>query len=89
MPRSAGERAEALVRGRRVRLIGRVCMDMAFLDVSELPDVAVGDAVTLIGDDGTETITADELGAASGTIGYEIVARLPAHVPRTYVGSAA
>jgi alanine racemase len=87
IPRSAGERAEALVRGRRVRLVGRVCMDMAFLDVSELPDVAVGDAVTLIGDDGAETITADELGAASGTIGYEIVARLPAHVPRSYVGS--
>jgi alanine racemase len=59
-------------------------MDMAFLDVTDVRGVAAGDAVTLIGADGEERITADELGKACGTIGYEIVARLPAHVPRTY-----
>jgi alanine racemase len=84
LPRSAGNTAQALVRGTRVPVVGRICMDMAFLDVTDVRGVAAGDAVTLIGADGKEQITADELGKACGTIGYEIVARLPAHVPRTY-----
>ena len=84
LPRSAGNSAHALVRGARVPLIGRVCMDMAFLDVTDVAGVAAGDTVTLIGSDGDHTITAEELAHECGTIGYEIVARLPAHVPRTY-----
>jgi alanine racemase len=84
LPRNAGNAAEALVRGTRVPLAGRVCMNMAFLDVTDVPGVATGDVATLIGTDGSQTITAEELAAACGTIGYEIVARLPAHVPRTY-----
>jgi alanine racemase len=59
-------------------------MNLAFLDVTGPPGAAVGDAVTLIGADGGAQITAEELAAACGTIGYEIVARLPAHVPRRY-----
>lgn len=88
LPRAAGNAAHALVRGRRVPLVGRVCMNMAFLDVTAVPDVQTGDVVTLIGQDGAERISAEELAAACGTIGYEIVARLPAHVPRTYVGTS-
>ncbi|MEA2718603.1 MAG: alanine racemase, partial [Candidatus Eremiobacteraeota bacterium] len=84
LPRSAGNAAQALVRGTRVAVIGRVCMNMAFVDVTSVPGVTAGDAVTLIGADGGERITAEELAAACGTIGYELVARLPAHVPRTY-----
>jgi alanine racemase len=84
LPRSAGGTAHALVRGVRVPVIGRVCMDMAFLDVTGVPGAVAGDTVTLIGADGAERITAEELAAACGTIGYEIVARLPAHVPRRY-----
>jgi alanine racemase len=89
LPRAAGNAAHALVRGTRVPLVGRVCMDMAFLDVTDVPAAAPGDSVTLIGSDGAERITAEELAAACGTIGYEMVARLPAHVPRTYAGGAA
>ncbi|HEY0613173.1 MAG TPA: alanine racemase [Candidatus Elarobacter sp.] len=85
LPRAASNAAHALVRGRRVPLVGRVCMDMAFLDVTDVPDAANGDAVTLIGTDGGERITAEELAAACGTIGYEIVARLPADVPRSFL----
>jgi alanine racemase len=85
LPRNAGNSAHALVRGVRVPLIGRVCMDMAFADVTDVPGAEPGDAVTLVGADGDERITAEELAAACGTIGYEIVARLPAHVPRRYV----
>jgi alanine racemase len=88
LPRAAGNAAHALVRGRRVPLVGRVCMNMAFLDVTAVPDVQTGDVVTLIGRDGAERISAEELAAACGTIGYEIVARLPAHVPRTYVDAS-
>ncbi len=84
LPRAAGNAAHVLVRGRRAPVIGRVCMDMAFADVTGVPDAQAGDAVTLIGADGDARITAEELAAACGTIGYEIVARLPAHVPRTY-----
>ncbi len=89
LPRSAGNAARALVRGRHVPLVGRVCMNMSFLDVTDVPGAAVGDAVTLIGRDGDAALSAEELGAACGTIGYEIVARLPAEVPRVYSGVAA
>ena len=85
LPRAAGNAAHALVRGVRVPFAGRICMDMGFLDVTGVPDAAEGDAVTLIGTDGPERITAEALAADCGTIGYEIVARLPAHVPRSYV----
>ena len=84
LPRSAGNAARALVRGKPVPVVGRVCMNMAFLDVTDVPGAVPGDAVTLIGRDGDRRITAEELAAACGTIGYEIVARLPADVPRTY-----
>jgi alanine racemase len=88
LPRAAGNVAQALVRGTRVPMVGRVCMDMAFLDVTGVPGVEPGDTVTLIGADGRERITAEELAAACGTIGYEIVARLPAHVPRAYASTS-
>lgn len=89
LPRAAGNAAQALVRGQRVPIVGRICMDMAFLDVTDVPEVASGDTVTLIGRDGAAQITAEQLAAACGTIGYEIVARLPAHVPRTYCAGVA
>lgn len=84
LPRAAGNAAQALVGGRRVPLVGRVCMNMAFLDVTDVPGVAAGDTVTLVGADGDERITAEDFAEACGTIGYELVARLPAHVPRSY-----
>ncbi len=84
LPRALiGDRAFVLVAGRRVRIVGRVCMDMAFVDVTEIADAAPETPVTLIGRDGDATLTADDLAAACGTINYEIVARLPAHVPRS------
>ena len=90
LPRSAGNAAQALVRGTRVPLIGRVCMDMAFLDVTDVAGVAVGDTVTLIGADGDERITAEELAPLAGRSATRSSRGLPAHVPRTlrrYAGS--
>ena len=78
-------KADVLVRGKRCPIIGRVCMDQLMLDVSNVPDVKEGDIVTLIGRDGDEVITADELAAMYGTIGYEIVCGISKRVPRIYV----
>jgi alanine racemase len=89
LPRSASFAATMLVRGQRVPLVGRVCMDMAFIDITDVPDAAVNDEVVLIGSDGAHSVTANELGEACGTIGYEIVARLPAGVPRAYTNVTA
>lgn len=86
IPRSAGDRAVVLVAGRRCRIVGRVCMNMTFVDVTEVPQAQPGTTVTLVGRDADATLAADELANAAGTINYEIVARLPAHVPRNYIG---
>ena len=77
-----------LVAGRRAPLVGRVCMNMCMIDITDLPDAELGDPVTLLGQEGGETITADTLAALCGTINYEIVARLGAHIPRILTRSA-
>ncbi|MFN2459585.1 MAG: alanine racemase C-terminal domain-containing protein, partial [Candidatus Velthaea sp.] len=64
--------------------VGRVCMNMAFLDLTDVADAAPGSTVTLIGQDGAERIDANEAADWAGTIGYELVTRLPGHVPRSY-----
>ena len=84
LPRNAGDRASVLVGGTACRIVGRVCMNMAFVDVTEA-GAHTGSRVTLIGRDGDAVIGADDLAAATGTIAYETVSRLPAHVPRTYL----
>lgn len=74
----------ALVRGRRVPLAGTISMDQAALDVSDLPEVAVGDVVTLIGQDGVACQTADDLAEAAGTISYEVLCAISSRVHRRY-----
>ena len=78
-------KAEVLVRGKRCPIIGRICMDQLVLDVTNAGDVSEGDIVTLIGRDGNEEITADELASLYGTIGYEVVCGISKRVPRIYV----
>ena len=77
--------AQVLIGGRRCPILGRVCMDQLMADVSALPDVKVGDTVTLIGRDGEEAITADELANLEGSINYEVVCGLSKRVPRVYL----
>jgi alanine racemase len=86
IPRAVSNRGAVLVGGRRAPIIGRVCMNMTMVDVTDVPEVHPGQAVTLIGRDGDERIGADDWAEWAGTIGYEIVARLPAEVRRTYTG---
>ena len=78
-------KGEILVHGKRCRIVGRVCMDQLMIDVSDVEDAVSGDIVTLIGCDGNECITADELASLYGTIGYEVVCGISKRVPRIYI----
>jgi alanine racemase len=79
--RLLSSRGEVLVNGRRVPLIGRVCMDMCMADVSHVADVGPGDEVVLFGED----LSVDEIAATVGTISYEILCAVGKRVPRVYV----
>lgn len=82
-----GNRGTVLVRGRRVPIVGAVCMDMLMIDVTGL-DVSPGDDVVLIGQQDGERITAREMAGAIGTIPWEIVCRLGARIERRYEGGS-
>ena len=74
-----------LVRGVRAPIIGRVCMDLTMIDVGHVPEVALEDEVVILGRQGKEEITADEIAAQVDTINYEIVSSLTSRVARVYV----
>ncbi len=82
--RALSNRGVALVRGRRASFAGRVAMDMLMLDVTDIPDVALDDEVTLLGWQGDECVDADEMAALSDTICYEVISGLMERVPRLY-----
>jgi alanine racemase len=71
-----------LVRGQRAPILGRVCMDQCMVDVTAIPGVQTGDEVVLIGQQGADELTAEEVARRLGTISYEVVAELLARVPR-------
>jgi len=79
-------RGEVLVGGCRVPVVGTVCMDWTMIDVTDVPQVAVGDPVTLLGKVGGQSITADELAEQVGSISYEVFCRIGSRVPRRYLG---
>jgi len=89
LPRALSNAGFALVGGRRVPIVGRICMNMSFVDVTGVPEARTGSRVTLVGRDGAEAIGANELAAAAGTIGYELISRLPSEIPRRYVDEKA
>ena len=78
-------KAEALVKGRRVPVVGRICMDQSMIDVTGIEDVKVGDEVVLFGKQGEGFIHIDELAEKLDTINYEIVCMISRRVPRVYV----
>lgn len=85
--RSLGNRAEVLIRGRRVLVAGRVSMDMCVVDVTQVPEVKPGDVATLLGRDGSQEVDAIELGELAGTISWDILAGITTRVPRLYLTS--
>jgi len=76
--------AEVLVRGRRCRVAGIVSMDMIVVDVTEVPQAAIGDEAVLLGPQGRDNITAQDLAQWSGTISYEVVTAISTRVPRVW-----
>ncbi len=75
---------EALIRGVKAPIIGTVCMDQCLCDVTHIPGVCIGDEAVLIGKQGDEEITADEVARKAGTISYEVLCAISARVPRIY-----
>ena len=76
---------QMLIRGQRVNIVGRVCMDQLMLDVTDVRGVREGDYITVIGTDKNETISADEIAKNNGTIGYEMICAIGERVPRFYI----
>ncbi len=83
-PRSLSNRGYVLVHGRRAPICGRICMDQFMVDVTDIPEAAEGDTVTLVGTDGAETITMEGIGELSGRFNYEFACDLGKRIPRVY-----
>lgn len=82
--RNLSGKLEMIVDGHKAPQIGRICMDMCMLDVTGVPGVQVGDAATIFGQDGGQSISADAVADAAGTISYEIFCAVGRRVPRFY-----
>jgi alanine racemase len=82
--RGLSNKADVLIRGKRARILGRVCMDQFMVDVTHIPDVQYMDQVVLIGKDGEEHISVEELSSICGRFNYEFVCCLGRRIPRVY-----
>ena len=82
--RRLSHRGSVLIQGRRAPIVGLVCMDMIMVDVTDLAPVHVGETATLIGQQGGESIWADEVATWIGTIPYEVLCGIGSRVPRLY-----
>ena len=83
-PYTLSNRATVLLGGVRVPVVGLVTMDMIAVDVTDIPHIQVGDEVVLLGRQGDDEITAEEIAEWAGTISYEILTGISARVPRIY-----
>ena len=88
-PRILGNRASVLIGGIRRPILGRVCMDQFVVDVTDAPNVAVGDEVVLFGKQGEAVLPAAEVAAAAETISYELFCLAGGMNPRVYLPSPA
>ncbi len=86
-PRGLSGKGSILVRGKRAPVLGRICMDQFMADVTDIPEAKEGDWVTLVGRDGKDEITMEELGGLSGRFNYELACCIGKRVPRVYVKS--
>lgn len=82
--RSLSGRFYVLIHGKRAPILGRVCMDQMMVDVTAIPETALGDPVTLVGADGPERITVEQIAAAADSFNYEFVCGISRRVPRVY-----
>jgi alanine racemase len=83
--RPLSNRGRVIVRGSYAPVVGRISMDLTLIDVTDIPNVALGDAVTLLGEDGSLAVTAEEIAKTAGTLSYEITCGISQRVPRRYL----
>lgn len=83
-PRALSSKGAVLIHGKRAPILGRVCMDQFMVDVTHIPNVQMGDVVTLVGTDGEENISVEELGAKSYSFNYEFVCDVGKRIPRVF-----
>ncbi len=84
-PRALSNKGRVLIHGKTARILGRICMDQFMADVTHIPEASAGDQVTLIGKDGDEMISIEELGDLSGRFSYEFACGISKRVPRVYI----
>ena len=84
-PRPYAPKGEVIVNGVKAPLAGNICMDQCMIDVTDAPDVKVGEEVIVMGSDGKNTILADDIAKATGTINYEIICAFGQRLPKVYV----
>lgn len=84
-PRQLSNKGSVLIHGKRAKIVGRVCMDQFMVDVTDIPDVMIGDNVTLVGKDGDDFISCEEIGEISGRFNYEFLCCITRRVPRVYI----
>jgi alanine racemase len=77
--------AHVLIRGQRAPVRGRICMNVSMIDITHIPEAALEDEVVLLGRQGEENVSAEDLAGWCGTIPYEIVSRIAEHLPRIRV----
>ncbi len=83
--RALSNQVSFLLHGRRIPVVGRICMDLCMADVTDVPDVSVGDTVTVFGRDGNDEITVGDLARQLGTISYELLCNISKRMPRLYL----
>lgn len=83
--RSLSNKAKVIINGKFADVVGRICMDQCMVDVTDIPDVKVGDEVVLMGESQGKSITADDIAEMLGTINYEVICMISKRVPRVYI----
>ena len=83
--RKLGNTAYVLIRGKRAPVIGRICMNLTMVDISDIPQAGLEEEVVLLGRDGEERISAETMAEWAGTINYEVVTRISPLLPRRVV----
>lgn len=85
LPRRYSGNGYVLISGRKVPIIGNICMDQCMIDVTDIEGIKVGDEVVIMGAEGGHSITADDIAEASGTINYEILCGFGKRLPKVYI----
>lgn len=83
--RMLSNKAKVIINGKFANVVGRICMDQCMVDVTDIPNVKVGDEVVLMGESQGKSITADDIAAMLGTINYEVICMISKRVPRVYI----